>query len=224
MAERDRTSARRQHVLAAIQEAEDPLGVAQIAARVGVHLNTVRFHLASLEADGMIERLLGEASGPGRPPVVYRARRGQALGEIRRYQMLAEILLSHLSANGDVAAAETAGREWGAHLIDRPLPYHKVGVDEAITRLTKLLEDLDFAPEFVTSEATAESPETPASIRLRHCPFLELADPHRSLVCALHLGLMQGALTQLRAPVTVTDLVPFAEPTACVAHVASGPV
>ena len=29
---------------------------------------------------------------------------------------------------------------------------------------------------------------------------------------------MQGALRQLRAPVAATDLVPFAEPGACLAH------
>ena len=48
-------------------------------------------------------------------------------------------------------------------------------------------------------------------------------EPHRDLVCPVHLGLMQGALTELRAPVTVTALTPFAEPTACLAHLAPGP-
>ena len=60
-------------------------------------------------------------------------------------------------------------------------------------------------------------------IRLRHCPFLELAEPHRDLVCPVHLGLMQGALAELRAPVTVSALIPFAETTACLAHLAPAP-
>lgn len=224
MTERDQTSERRRQVLAAIQQAEKPLGVAAIAAQVGIHLNTARFHLANLEADGMIERLPGDVSGPGRPPLVYQARRGQALGEVRRYRMLAEILLSHLSASGDASAAEAAGNVWGAHLVDRPAPYHQVDNNEAITRLTSLLAELDFAPEAVPSIAGAGPDETPEFIRLRHCPFLELADHHRNLVCAMHLGLMQGALAELRAPVTVTRLEPFAEPTACLAHLAPTPV
>lgn len=76
-----------------------------------------------------------------------------------------------------------------------------------------MLEDLDFAPEPV---ATEHGP--PERVRLRHCPFLELAEPHRDLVCAVHLGLMQGALSELGAPITVTRLAPFAEPTACLAE------
>ena len=34
---------------------------------------------------------------------------------------------------------------------------------------------------------------------------------------------MQGALSELRAPVTVTALAPFAETTACLAHLAPNP-
>lgn len=238
MSGRERPPTRRQQVLTAIQQAPDPPGVAEIAARVGIHLNTARFHLANLEADGVIERLLGEASGPGRPPVTYRSRRGQALGEVRRYQVLAEVLLSHLAATGDAPAAENAGEAWGAHLVPRPAPYHAVDHNEALTLLIRLLAELDFAPEYFTgtppippdtsptatsTDTAATSESSPAGIRLRHCPFLELADPHRNLVCAMHLGLMRGALSELNAPVTVTDLQPFAEPTACLAQLAPVP-
>ena len=59
-------------------------------------------------------------------------------------------------------------------------------------------------------------------IRLRHCPFLELAEGYDQVVCAIHLGLMQGALTGLGAPVTATRLEPFAEPGACLAHLRYG--
>ena len=55
-------------------------------------------------------------------------------------------------------------------------------------------------------------------IRLRHCPFLELAEEYGDLVCRIHLGLMQGALAELRAPVTAAVLEPFAEPGACLAR------
>jgi predicted ArsR family transcriptional regulator len=216
MTEHDPRGARRQQVLAAVQRAAEAPGVSEIATEVGIHLNTARFHLNALEADGVVERLLSEPTGPGRPRVVYRARGGQALGDVRRYQILAEMLLSHLSASSDGSpAAMTAGRAWGAHLIPRAAPFHQVDRDEAVARLIAMLGDLDFAPEPVADEHRSTS-----RIRLRHCPFIELAEPHRDLVCALHLGLMQGALAELHAPVTVTDLEPFAEPTACVAHLA----
>jgi predicted ArsR family transcriptional regulator len=79
-----------------------------------------------------------------------------------------------------------------------------------------MLDELDVAPESV-----GERPDRPDKVRLRHCPFLEVAKPHRDLVCELHLGLMQGALNELRSSVTVTSLEPCAEPSACLAHLAS---
>jgi hypothetical protein len=39
----------------------------------------------------------------------------------------------------------------------------------------------------------------------------------------MHFGLMQGALAELHAPVTVTTLTPFAETTACLAHLTPAP-
>lgn len=58
----------------------------------------------------------------------------------------------------------------------------------------------------------------PEAIRLRHCPFLELAEGYDLLVCRVHLGLMQGPLAGMRALVTAARLEPFAEPAACVAR------
>lgn len=210
-------SERRRQVLDTIHRATAPVGVSEIADHLGVHPNTARFHLEALVEEGVIERAPDIPSGPGRPRVGYRARPGLARGSARRYRVLAEILLGHLSATSDdpAANAAAAGRTWGAHLVPRPTPFHEVTRDEAVDRLRSMLDDLDFAPEPVAGE---HGP--PDRVRLRHCPFLELAEPHRDLVCPLHLGLMQGALSELGAPVTVTVLEPFAEPTACLAHLA----
>lgn len=213
-------SERRQQVLDAIQRAAEPVGVSEIADRIGVHPNTVRFHLEALVGDGIVERVPDTPSGPGRPRAAFRARAGLARGSARRYRALAEILLSYLSATSEDpgAAATAAGLAWGAHLVSRPEPFHKITRDDAVHRLTAMLADLDFAPEPAAGE---HGP--PDRIRLRHCPFLELAEPHRDLVCPLHLGLMQGALTELRAPVAVTALTPFAEATACLAYLTPSP-
>ncbi len=210
---------RREQVLDAVRRATDgAVGASEIAEHLGVHPNTARFHLEALVSAGVLERVPGLFSGRGRPPVGYRARPGSARGDVRRYRLLAEILLGQLSAKSDhpAATATAVGRGWGAHLVPRPTPTPEVVTrEEATTRLITMLDELDFAPEPV-SEGTAP----PDRVRLRHCPFLELAEPHRDLVCPLHLGLMQGALNELRAPVTVTSLEPFAEPSACVAHLA----
>jgi predicted ArsR family transcriptional regulator len=210
-------SERRQHVLTAIQQADGPVGVTEVAEQVGVHANTARFHLDGLVDEGVIERLTDAPSGRGRPRISYRARPGLARGGARRYRLLAEMLLVQLAGGDEPAStAKNAGRAWGAHLITRPAPGHRVDAEEAVERLTTMLDELDFAPELVGNQHDAAS--NSGRIRLRHCPFLELAEPHRDLVCTLHLGLMQGALSELDAPLTVTDLRPFAEPAACLAH------
>ncbi len=205
---------RRAAVIDTLREADAPLSAADVAGQIGVHVNTARFHLDALAAQGMIVRAVQQPSGPGRPRIVYAPRPGMDRGGIRSYRLLAQILLSHLSSAGPDAgqAAGEAGRAWGRFLVDRPPPYQQLTGQEATARLTVLLADLGFAPE------PRPGTSTPGVIRLRHCPFLELAEGYGQLVCRVHLGLMQGALAELRAPVTAAELEPFAEPGACVAR------
>ncbi|GAA0578426.1 helix-turn-helix transcriptional regulator [Actinomadura livida] len=209
----ERERPRRREVLDVLRDARAPLGVTEVAERLGVHANTARFHLDALAAEGAVERTVEQPSGPGRPRTVYAARPGMDRGGARGYRLLAQILLSRLAADGAEGRenAAQAGREWGRFLVERPPPFQRMTEEEAADRLTALLDDLDFAPK-------------PAGdvIRLRHCPFLELAEEYGPLVCDVHLGLMQGALTELDAPVEAHRLEPFAEPGACLAHLRRG--
>mgnify|MGYP001351307465 CR=1 FL=1 len=200
---------RRREVLDVLRDAGVPLGVTDVAERLGVHANTARFHLDALAADGAVERAVERPSGPGRPRTVYTPRPGMDRGGARGYRLLAQMLLSRLAADGDRGRAEAAraGREWGRFLVDRPPPFRRTTGEQAADRLTALLDDLDFAPK----------PDGDV-IRLRHCPFLELAEEYGPLVCDVHLGLMQGALAELDAPVEADRLEPFAEPGTCLAH------
>ncbi len=81
---------------------------------------------------------------------------------------------------------------------------------DAISLLMTTLEALDFAPERLAAD----------EIGLRNCPFLELADPARDVVCPVHLGLMRGVLDSLDTRWDVVRLEPFARPELCVAHLA----
>ena len=45
-----------------------------------------------------------------------------------------------------------------------------------------------------------------------------LAIEHEDVVCAVHLGLMQGMLAELDAPIVADRLEPFVQPSLCVAH------
>jgi predicted ArsR family transcriptional regulator len=196
--------ARRGQVLEAIYRSPAPLGASEIAGQVGIHPNTARFHLGALMAEGVIERMVEEPCGPGRPRVVYRARPG--------------ILLGCFTGTASGHAAADAGHAWGEHVIGRAAPFQQVSQAEAVSRVLLLLDELAFAPE-----TPASGDDLPARVRLRHCPFLELAEHHRDIICPLHLGLIQGAFAGLASPVTATELIPFAEPDACVVHLAPAP-
>lgn len=206
---------RRRAVLDALRAADEPLGVTEVAGRLGIHVNTARFHLDALVTEGAVERTLAAPSGPGRPRTVHAPRAGMHRDGVRSYHLLSRVLLSHLSAGPEGSeAAREAGLAWGRYLVDGPSPLQHLTEEEAVTRLTALLADLGFDP--APGPFRGES-GTPESISVRHCPFLELVEEQGPIVCRVHLGLMQGALTELRAPLTVSGLEPFVEPDVCLA-------
>jgi predicted ArsR family transcriptional regulator len=205
-------SGRRRDVLRVLKAAAGPVSITAIADELGVHPNTVRFHLDRLVSDGQVEQVEPDLKRPGRPPLMFRAVRQMDPGGPRHYRLLAEILAMSLAAGRDPRAkALAAGRAWGRRL-ESPAPHRKkIGAKESIDHLVGVLDELGFAPE--RREAGGEQ-----QIGLRHCPFLELAETRASVVCPIHLGLMQGALESSAAPVAVDRLDAFVEPDLCLAH------
>jgi predicted ArsR family transcriptional regulator len=208
---------RRRLIAELIDAAQSSVTIAQIADRLDIHPNTVRFHLDALVADGQVERVLGNPTGPGRPAQMFRTRQGMPPNGPRNYRLLAEIGLSTIAGEPDPAAKVVqTGQAWGEFLIERPAPGVILTEDEAVHRLLDLLTDIGFAPEQQSSVSGSE-------IGLRNCPFLELVETKpQQIICRLHLGLMQGAMAALNARTTVDQLEPFAEPGRCLAHLSNG--
>lgn len=200
----------REGVLAVLRGVASALTIPQIADELGVHPNTVRFHLDTLVTEGRVERVEPDRGRPGRPPLMFRAVRGMDPGGTRRYRVLAEILTSALAGDRNASAkALEAGQAWARRVTG---PTRKApGAQQSINRLVELLDELGFAPQRRTAHGQPQ-------IGLRHCPFLELAQDRSAVVCPIHLGLMQGALATWSAPVTVDRLDPFVEPDLCLAH------
>jgi predicted ArsR family transcriptional regulator len=206
----------RARVLDLLRAAGRPLGVQEIAEQAGLHPNTARFHLDALVDAGLAAREPQPRETPGRPSMVYRVTEADGPTGQRRYRLLAEMLTSMIAGvmPEPAEAAEEAGREWGRYLTEQPPPFQRVNAGEAMERLTEALAEIGFAPEVV--------PEGEGyRLRLHQCPFREVAERHQGVVCSLHLGLMQGVLEQLRAPVTADRLLPFAEPSVCIADLST---
>jgi predicted ArsR family transcriptional regulator len=163
-----RAGASRLRILQTLRQAPEGQGVQELAEQVGLHVNTVRFHLDRLVAEGMVARHVEERSEPGRPRLAFSAvgRSGK-----RSYRLLAEILVGFVSGTmpDAVTAATEAGRTWGHYLTERPPPYRRTDEEESVSQLLQILGDIGFVPELVQSGERRE-------IRLRHCPFREVAD------------------------------------------------
>ena len=134
------------------------MSILAIAEQLGVHPNTVRFHLDSLVADGQVEQVEHGRKGPGRPPLMFQAVRQMDRGGTRHYRLLAEILTMALAADRDPRAkAMAAGREWGRNLESAPEAAETMSADEAIDHLVGVLDELGFAPERRTSDGEQRS-------------------------------------------------------------------
>jgi predicted ArsR family transcriptional regulator len=207
----------RARVLDLLRAAGKPLGVQEVAEQAGLHANTARFHLDALVDAHLAAREPLPRESPGRPSMVYRVTGTDGPTGQRRYRLLAEMLTSMIAGvmprPGE--AAEEAGREWGRYLTEKPSPFQRTDAREAIERLSAALEEIGFGPEVVPEDGGYR-------LRQHQCPFREVAERHQDVVCALHLGLMQGVLEQIRAPVTADRLQPFAEPSVCIAELSTG--
>ncbi|MGH8961971.1 MAG: helix-turn-helix transcriptional regulator [Jatrophihabitantaceae bacterium] len=208
----------RSRVWALVQGAAGPLGVTDVADQIGLHPNTARFHLDALVEAGLAERAVEDRELPGRPRTLYTARSDAAPTGPRSYRLLAEILTGLLaSQSSDPAkAALEAGDAWGRYLANRPAPFERVDSASATRQLVSALDDIGFAPEAVTAGRKRR-------ILLHQCPFREVAESHSEVICSIHLGLMQGLLGELDAPLQAERLDPFVEPSLCVAHLATKP-
>jgi len=169
-----------------------PLDSRELGRLIGLHPNT--------------------AAGRGRPRLLYEAIAASASVQQVGYRLLAQILATYLAGTDHPqVVAESAGRAWGSYLTEKPQPFTELSVDEATRKVVELFDELGFMPEAV-EESDGRN------ILLHRCPFREVAESNQRVVCAVHLGMLKGALAEMGAPLQATRLEPFVEPTLCVAH------
>lgn len=203
----------RARVLALLQDAREPMTAAAAGARLGLHVNSVRFHLDGLTQDGLVLRRREERSTPGRPKVLYAVDTSAPDVAHRSYRLLAEILTSLLTEKlpDPAASAEQAGHAWGRYLTPPPEPFQKPQQSEALESLVHALDNMGFDSHIVNESDSLR-------LEISHCPFLEVAEGHHDVVCSIHLGLIRGILDQTNAPVAAGTLEPLVEPSRCIAH------
>jgi len=211
-------------VLQALRVNAGSLDVQAIAEQVGLHTNTVRSHLDQLMEAGLVESAIQERTTPGRPRLLFHATAAPGDGPQDSYKVLAEILASGIRdgepAPGAVAAK--AGRRWGQRLEQQDgTSAEPLDSRRATDRIVALLDDVGFAPTIADSHnATADAAGAATVIEVHRCPFYDIAREHTDVICAVHLGLIQGALDQMQAPPSTVRIEPFVRPDLCLAHIA----
>lgn len=212
------SAASRVELLHVLQD-EGPSTTAALAARTGLHENTVREHLARLVDARYVVRETERRTTRGRPRTVYRATAGddartdpgaaRHLGEsVARARLTSLLLGGYGTAVQDVPeAARRAGR---AMLDDLPDPRTVPG--DQVLALESHLDQLGFDPVLSADGSTFD---------LWRCPFLDLARERPEVVCSVHLGLAQRVLEQVGGPVRAERLVPFVGPRHCELHLSS---
>ena len=183
-----------------------PVPVRELATRLGLHANTIRPHLRRLVDAGLVasETRRGP-SAVGRPQTMFSA---VAAGgrEGRDYRLLADILATLISGSRARTGAQDLAREWGDYLMTKHAPApgaRRPGPNLAALR--EALADAGFDPRFRRRENRS------VEIGLRGCPFRDLLDDHRELVCTVHRGLLEGMLEGSRPRLHLRSFEPLAD-------------
>ncbi|WP_162599952.1 helix-turn-helix transcriptional regulator [Nocardioides solisilvae] len=209
---------------APVDGAAPGLTAQELAARLGLHVTTVRFHLDQLVEAGILET---EQRGGrvGRPRKVYRVRPGGLLGEPAgdAHAALTEILAESWPAPGQPAPSpREAGRRWMLRHAE-PAPDPAGPHDSAavwfgrVGRVIDLLENWGYSPDLRTSEGGEV-----VEMTLVDCPFLALAATRADVVCGVHQGLIEGAVESTGEQGAEVRLMPLVGPRTCVAHLRRG--
>jgi predicted ArsR family transcriptional regulator len=176
------------------------VSVRELSTRLSLHPNTLRPHLRRLEEAGLVASEARKVSAVGRPQVLYAATAREAR-EGRDFRLLANILAGLTTSARQRERAAALARDWGAYLIGRsvPRPDARRPAGPNLAVLQEALSDAGFDPRFRRHGART------VEITLRECPFRDLLDEHRALVCAIHRGLLEGMLGTSRPPLVMAE-------------------
>jgi predicted ArsR family transcriptional regulator len=187
-----------------------PVSVREMSRRLSLHPNTLRPHLRRLEEAGLVSREVRKSATVGRPQTLYTVRQTEG-EEGRDYRLLAEMLCGLVKGQRALEQARALARQWGAYLVAQggPKPGVRLPARRNLAVLQEAMARAGFQPRF------RRSADSSIEVNLRQCPFRDLADDHRELVCTLHRGLVEGMVAGLKPPLSLKEFKPFAERGIC---------
>jgi len=182
-----------------------PVSVRELAGRLDLHANTIRPHLRRLVEAGLVAAEARRGSSVGRPQVLYSVVSAESR-EGRDYRLLADILATLVRSSRSRNGAQGLAHEWGDFLMARqasPPGARRPGPNLAALR--DAMAEAGFDPRF------RRRGNGSIEIALRGCPFRDLLEEHRDLVCAVHRGLLEGMLQGARPRLHLRSFEPLAD-------------
>ena len=197
-----------------VSAAAEPVGREQAAAELGIGRPLAAYHLDRLVSLGLLtadyRRPPGRTGpGAGRPAKVY-ARSGTEFAVSappRDYELAARLLAEAVESDASgfsLACLKRAARRLGAELGARSRQAGQTG-------MRAVLAEHGFEPFADDDGSTA----------LRNCPFHQLAERHREIVCTMNLALLEGVASGIGAEDARPALEPL--PGRCCVVVRTGP-
>ncbi len=175
-----------------VVDAGRAVDVPELTAHLGLNHNAIRQHLAKLVSAGLLVQSTAAPSGRGRPRLLFAAPQAalDRWGPVGPYERLS-VLLTEIIRTGETPVE--VGRRTGALT-----PAHHPS--DPVEHLRSEMDRHGFAPEVRVRGRWVD-------VVLGICPYAStvLADP--ATVCALHLGLAQGAAAATGDRLVVDDLV-----------------
>ncbi|MEV7632278.1 ArsR family transcriptional regulator [Microbacterium sp. NPDC089318] len=166
--------------------------IGELCEATDLHANTVREHLQRLIEGGYVIQTTEHRTTRGRPRTLYSA----ATGAPEASSPIAREKVAEAARRGDVMRRVLSE------------PDSELG-REATYQLDALIEHLEesgFEP--IVDEARM-------TVELTPCPHAASSPEHRPMLCQVHLGLMQGVLTQASGPIAAECVRAAQRPEEC---------
>jgi predicted ArsR family transcriptional regulator len=166
--------------------ADGPASLEELAAAAGIHPNTARAHLTTMEAEGLLETSTEPAHGRGRPRTLFALREGWTLPD-EGFLAMAELLAAALGATKpDARSLRRLGVRWGRRAALAGTP------DDVREELVRTLSRLGFDARIDGNR-----------LILTGCPCPVISPERPALVCklidAVVDGILDGAGSDLHA-------------------------
>ncbi len=163
-----------------IRVADEPVGIAELTAHLGLNHNAIRQHLAKLVDAALVTEATAAPTGRGRPRLIYELdpAAGSRWGATGPYERLSQ-LLTEIIRTGD--SPVDVGRRAGLARADHAAE----STEDAVAQMCDAMAREGFEPRLHQGRAGTH-------VILQACPFESsaLADPET--ICQLHLGLAEG--------------------------------